>query len=290
MRRMGMRALLATMAIAALLAFGMMAAGCQGNSGGDQAAPAEQADAQAGHEAAADQAEAATYSFKTCVLERSADDAAEPVFSYLQLSSSADNALVDELNGGMKQNAEAAYDLKMNDEIYTDPTEEQTDQQFYESYTFGVSYFEGPVICIVHGEYSIFPQAAHGTPTTTVLLYDLDAQTDVTAASLVGLENDELGKLAWAALDRYLAANGDIYGSAAEAFPDAAADEVVPEDSVVYCMTKDGVVAIFQPYAVGSYAMGMPHLLVCGPDGAAVESDEEAEIEFLPGDGEEDVA
>ena len=40
MRRMGMRTLLATMAIAALLAFGMMAAGCQGNSGGDQAAPA----------------------------------------------------------------------------------------------------------------------------------------------------------------------------------------------------------------------------------------------------------
>lgn len=296
-RGRGATARLALVAVAATaaLAIGLLGTGCQGEAADDQAAPAaEQAgDGQQAAEAT-DAGQEASYSFKTMVLGRYAEGDGElagtPKYSYLEVTGSQPSEAIDGINAEMKQEAENAFAKQMTEEIYTNPTDEQMGQEFYETYTFGCSYLDGATMCIVHSEYTNRPQAAHGTPVTTSLTYDLAAGSVVTPAEVVGLSSDELGALAWSAVDGYLTENGDVFTSAAEAFPDAADKAIVPAEAVTYCLTPDGVVAVFQPYAIGSYAMGTPRLLVCDLNGNPASSTEEVEIKMLPGDGEQDAA
>ena len=297
MKHMGIRSMVAALAMAAMLVFALFAAGCQ-SEGDDQAEPAtDQAAEQAATDAetadGASSDETAAYTYKLCVLERYGDDvegaAGEPRFSYLKFQGPTASEAVGSLNEELQNDAESAFKAKLTDEIANNPTDAQLIQEYYEELNYACTYLDGSLACITRTSYTTHPQAAHGMPIIEGKLYDLEKGREVSAADFVGLKDKELGALTWQAADRFLAANGDLFGSAEEAFPDVA-DAVIPKDAVSYCITPEGVIAVFEPYTLGSFAMGMPTLLVCDLDGNPAEADGAVDLAPLPTTVEEDVS
>ena len=232
---------------------------------------------------------AASYSYETVSLDEPAsegeEDAGEPSFAYLQVSCTKPNRAVEKLNKRLQMDAESAYAQALPEEASDNLDEALVGQSYYTSSACKATYFEDGVVCVLRSSGTTAVGAAHAEPLNECMIMDLDTGKEISAASFMGMSEEDLRILAWKAADAFLQATDDVFDDAGQAFGMGSESTGVPEGNALFLLSPDGVVALFHQYTIGSHFLGTPCLLICDGEGNGVATGEEYSLE-TSGSGE----
>lgn len=173
-------------------------------------------------------------------------------WTYPQLESSRSSEAVDYVNKTIK-------DAFLNDASLMESQTEDNYTRINDGVTImsrqaTVTYLQDGVVCIYIEEYAT-AHGMHGGTQSDTIIYDLDANTSLTAAQVCNMDEYDFADEARAAVADYVNAEGsDIY-TAAEAV-----DNCVPGST--YYLTDEGAVLTTPDYGLGSYAYGRRTIVI----------------------------
>lgn len=173
-------------------------------------------------------------------------------WTYPQLESSRSSEAVDYVNKTIK-------DAFLNDASLMESQDADNYTHINDGVTImsrqaTVTYLQDGVVCIYIEEYAT-AHGMHGGTQSDTIIYDLDANTSLTAAQVCNMDEYDFADEARAAVRDYVNTEGsDIY-TAAEAV-----EGCVPGST--YYLTNEGAVLTTPDYGLGSYAYGRRTIVI----------------------------
>ena len=173
-------------------------------------------------------------------------------WTYPQLESSRSSEAVDYVNKTIK-------DTFLNDASLMESQDAGNYTRINDGITImsrqaTVTYLQDGVVCIYVEEYAT-EHGMHGGTQSDTIIYDLDANTPLTAAQVCNMDEYDFADEARAAVRDYINAEGsDIYTA------EEAVEGCVPGST--YYLTNEGAVLTTPDYGLGSYAYGRRTIVI----------------------------
>lgn len=173
-------------------------------------------------------------------------------WTYPQLESSRSSEAVDYVNKTIK-------DTFLNDASLMESQDADNYTRINDGITImsrqaTVTYLQDGVVCIYIEEYAT-EHGMHGGTQSDTIIYDLDANTPLTAAQVCNMDEYDFADEARAAVRDYINAEGsDIYTA------EEAVEGCVPGST--YYLTNEGAVLTTPDYGLGSYAYGRRTIVI----------------------------
>lgn len=173
-------------------------------------------------------------------------------WTYPQLESSRSSEAVDYVNKTIK-------DTFLNDASLMESQDADNYTRINDGITImsrqaTVTYLQDGVVCIYIEEYAT-EHGMHGGTQSDTIIYDLDANTPLTAAQVCNMDEYDFADEARAAVRDYINAEGsDIYTA------EEAVEGCVPRST--YYLTNEGAVLTTPDYGLGSYAYGRRTIVI----------------------------